>query len=72
MTCKCGRKRSWTDLLIYFTGFNWIQTGKVHTGFWWANLKDRGTHGRIILKCKFKKWDGGMDWIGIGTGGGHL
>jgi hypothetical protein len=19
--------------------------------------------GRIILKCIFKKWDGGMDWI---------
>jgi hypothetical protein len=21
--------------------------------------------GRIILKCFFKKWDGGMDWIDL-------
>jgi hypothetical protein len=26
-------------------------------------LGDPGEDGRIILKCIFKKWDGGMDWI---------
>jgi hypothetical protein len=38
------------------------------SGFWWGNLRE-GDHlgdpdidGRIILKCIFKKWDGGMDW----------
>jgi hypothetical protein len=40
-----------------------------HTGFWWGDLRE-GDHlgdpridGRIILKCIFKEWDGGMDWI---------
>ena len=32
--------------------------------------------GRIILKWRFKKWDGeswtGMLWLRIGTFGGHL
>jgi hypothetical protein len=41
----------------------------VHIGFWWEDLRevdhlgDPGIDERIILKCIFKKWDGGMDWI---------
>jgi hypothetical protein len=43
--------------------------GEVHTGFWWADLRE-GEHvevssidGKIILKWIFKEWDGGMDRI---------
>jgi hypothetical protein len=30
----------------------------------WDHLEDTGVDG-IILKCIFRKWDGGMDWIGL-------
>jgi hypothetical protein len=31
-------------------------------------LGDPGVDGRIILKCIFKKWDGGMDCIELTQG----
>jgi hypothetical protein len=31
-------------------------------------LGDPDVDGRIILKWIFKKWDGGMDWIGVAQG----
>jgi hypothetical protein len=40
--------------------------GEVYTGFWWEDLGERGhledPNGRIILRCIFRMWDGGMDW----------
>ena len=45
--------------------------GKVHTGFWCRNLRERdymkdpGIDGRMILKWVFEKWNGGMDWIDL-------
>ena len=41
------------------------------TGFWWGNLRKRdhwvdpGIDGRMILRCIFRKWDGGMCWIDL-------
>jgi hypothetical protein len=43
----------------------------VYKEFWWENLRERdnlgdqGIDARIILRCIFKKCDGGMDWIDI-------
>jgi hypothetical protein len=52
------------------------------TGFCWEDLAERdhlqyvSVHGRIILKCAFKKWDGeawtGLLWLRIGTSGRRL
>jgi hypothetical protein len=28
-------------------------------------MEDPGQDGRIILRWIFRKWDGGMDWIGL-------
>ena len=41
---------------------SWIQ---VFGGEIWGkdDLEDLDVDGRIVLKCAFKKWDGGMDWI---------
>jgi len=44
-------------------------TVEVYTGLLWGNLRERdhsedpGVEGRTILRCIFRKWDGGMDWI---------
>jgi hypothetical protein len=51
-------------------------TGDVRMGFWSGDLRERdhlediGIDGRIILKWTFKKWDDGLMWLRIGTGGG--
>jgi hypothetical protein len=29
------------------------------------HLEDQGVDGRIILRWKFMKWVGGMDWINL-------
>jgi len=47
----------------------------VHTGFWWEKLRERehweeyGLDGSIIFKSVFKKWDEGVDWIGLAQHG---
>jgi hypothetical protein len=48
--------------------------GEVHTGFWWGNLRegdhleDSGLDGKIILRCIFRKWDRGSEWIDLAQG----
>ena len=59
-----------------------LETGEVHAGFWWDNLRERDhlqdldVDGRIIFKWIFRKWDGevwtGLLWIRIRTGCGRL
>ena len=53
------------------------KTGYVHTGFWWADLRERdhledlSIDGRITLKWVFKNLDGawtGLIWFRVGTG----
>jgi hypothetical protein len=45
--------------------------GGVYTGFWWGNLRGRvhlehpRVNGRKILSWIFRKWDEGMEWIGM-------
>jgi hypothetical protein len=61
---------------------NGERRGEVRTGFWWKNQRERdhlegpGADRRIILRCIFRKWDGGawtgLIWPRVGTGGGHL
>jgi hypothetical protein len=47
-----------------------LETGEVHTKFWWGNLReidhleDLDAEGRIVLKRIFKKWDGEA-WTGF-------
>ena len=44
---------------------------EVHTEFWWGNLKERdhledpSLYQTMILRCVFKQWDAGMDWIDL-------
>jgi hypothetical protein len=55
---------------------------EVHTGFWWADLKegdhlgDPGVDGRRVVKWIFKSGTGGawtgLSWLRIGRGGGLL
>jgi len=43
----------------------------VNKGFWWGKLRTRdnlenpGVVRRITLRCIFRKWGGGMDWIDL-------
>jgi hypothetical protein len=45
------------------------ETGEVHTGFWWGDLRERdhlqdlGIDGRIILKWISNVGMGSVDWI---------
>jgi hypothetical protein len=56
--------------------------GKVYTGLWWGNLREKyhleypGVDCRVILRRIFGKWNvtawTASIWLRTGTGGGHL
>jgi len=43
----------------------WRERRGVYIGVWWGNQRERdhfedpGLYGRIILRCIFRKWEGG-------------
>ena len=59
-----------------------VGEGRVCTGFWWGNLRERDhlgdpdVDGRVILRWIFRKREAvvgsGWSWLRIGTGGGRL
>jgi hypothetical protein len=52
-------------------------TGKLHTGSWRGDVREREHLGclivdwKMILKWILKNWDRGLVWLRIGTGDGH-
>jgi hypothetical protein len=58
------------------------ERGKLRTGFWWGNLRERDhledpdIDRKIILRLIFRKWVvgawTGSIWLRKGTGGGHF
>jgi hypothetical protein len=46
-------------------------TGDVYTGIWWDDLRetdhfeDLGVDGRKVLRWIFRRWHGGLGWIGL-------
>ena len=58
-----SRRMKWAEhvaRLGEMRGVNSILVGNLRER---DHLKDPGVDGRIILRWKFRKWDGGMDWI---------
>jgi len=51
-----------------------VGSREVHRGFCWGKLRERdhleypGVDGRIILRCIFRKWDGGHGLDSSGSG----
>jgi hypothetical protein len=54
---------------MHFRLASFIGEGRVCTGFWWGNLRERDqwgdpdVDGRIILRWIFRKWGGCGDWM---------
>jgi len=46
-------------------------SGEAYTGFWWGSLGERdllgdsGVDGRMLLRWILRKWDVGVEWIGL-------
>ena len=48
--------------------------GEAQQRYWWGNLREMdwlenlGVDEQTVIKCIFKKRDGGMDWIDLAQG----
>jgi len=66
------RRMRWTGLVARMGERRAVYRALVGKAEGKTTLEDLGVDGTVMLKRIFRKWDGGKDWIDLGTGVGPL